>query len=112
MTDRRRPKVQIGRRRTDVPVKILEAFKEEMKTHVAETIRATVNGKIDNLTHTMLKTSDFDRYVDEDSAWKKANEPALDNMKNLTGLGKFGLSAIVTVGAVLAGLSAIKSYFK
>lgn len=112
MTERRRPRVQIGRRRSDIPLKILEQFRDEIKAHVAETIKVTVNGKIDNLKQTMLTTENFDTYVKDDTAWKKANEPALENMKNLTGLGKFILGGVVSIGALLAGIASIQAYFK
>ncbi len=68
MTERRQPKVKIGRRRSDIPVVVLEQFKTEMKEHVAEVIVATVNGKISSLDTKLTK------YISEDMAWKESME--------------------------------------
>lgn len=103
MTDRRKPKIQIGRRKTDVPVKILEQFKSEMLLHVGEAIKESNKS---NLT-----TEAFNLYVTDDKAWKTANEPALENMKNLTNSSLFIVKIISVFGGIAIAITAIKSLF-
>ena len=111
MNERRKPKVKIGRRNSDIPIIVLEQFKDEMKDHVAETIRITVNGKIDDLKKTTLTKEDFNKYVDMDTArWAEA-KPALDNMKNLTTTGKLIVSLSVGITAVGGAYLLLKKLF-
>ncbi len=101
MTERRIPKVKIGRRKTDIPIAALERFKDEMKKHVEQSVdKATekyVNGGIRGIK------KQIDDYILEDTKWKEDAKPAIDNMKNLrTGwrvaLGFFGGMAIISGG--------------
>lgn len=108
MTERRQPKIKIGRRQSDIPVVVLEQFKTEMKEHVAEVIRVTVNGKIDDLKKTTLTKEDFGKYVEMDTArWADA-KPSLDNMKNITSGWKVILSFFGSVAVIAAGVMGLK----
>jgi len=74
---------------------------QDLKEHVAETVRTVVNGKIDGLN---LK---LDNYIDNDMAWKERAEPLVIAYENTTWLSKIVLN-IMKFGILLA--SAITAY--
>lgn len=92
MTDRRTPKIQIGRRKTDIPVAALEQFKDEMKEHVAETIELVVNGQIRNIDTTLKN------YIKEDTAWKETMEPVRKAFNNTSWLWNIFIGFLKTIG--------------
>lgn len=67
-----------------------------------------------NQTHILLgkMSDDFRKYVSDDTKWKEDNQSALDNMRNITGLSKFGLGAIVSLGTALYAANQIYNFFK
>lgn len=72
-------------------------------------IKENVNGKLDKLSN------DFQTYKAGDEKWKQENQPALDNMKNLTISARTILWVLVSLGgltAFLSNLGAIISAFK
>lgn len=69
MPERRKPKIQIGRRTSDIPVVVLEQFKVEMKEHVEKAIEKHVNGGIRNIDTKLTN------YIKEDTDWKNRAEP-------------------------------------
>lgn len=69
---------------------------------IESAIEKKVNGKIDTIKRTL------DNYIQSDMEWKKENEPALQNMKNLTGAGKVFLSIVLSLGAIASAWIAIK----
>lgn len=66
---------------------------EQLKQHVAETIKITVNGKIDKLN------DKIDNYIKEDNEWKEKAEPVIE-----MGINARGASAAVLwiAGIVIA----------
>lgn len=54
----------------------LELFKDELKNHIADTIKVTVNGKIDRMDEKLNK------YIAEDTAWKAQMEPVRTTFEN------------------------------
>lgn len=87
MTERRKPIIKIGRRKSDIPVVALEQFKDEMKSHVAETIETVVNGGIRGIR------KQLDDYIEEDKKWKLRAEPLVVAFEG----SKWGFRAIVAV---------------
>lgn len=120
MTERRKPKIQIGRRATDIPAKILEGFKADITLHLQEVIVKTVNGKIDNLRATVLTKEDFAHYVTADTQWKvdqeKKTEPVINGYKkgsDFIEVVKFLVGLIILIGAgVLAWVNIRNNIFK
>ncbi len=108
MTERRHPRVKIGRRASDIPIVALEKFQKEMKVHVAKVIIATVNGKIDDLKKTTLTKDDFNAYVAMDTIrWADA-KPSLDNMKNITSGWKVVLSLFGSIAVIAGGIITLR----
>jgi len=68
-------------------------------------IESKVNGKI------KLLDEKLSGYIEVDMQWKKDNEPALNNMKNLTGAWKTVISLGLGLVAISAGLAAFKKLF-
>lgn len=87
MPERRHPTVKIGRRRSDIPVVVLEQFKTEMKDHVAETIETVVNGGIRGIK------KQLDDYIVEDTKWKESMEPLREAFTS----SKWAFKALVAI---------------
>ncbi len=91
MTERRHPTIKIGRRKTDIPVVVLEKFKDEMKEHMEETVRLSietyVNGGIRG-----IKT-DLAKYVEEDEKWKRRAEPLVVAFEG----SKWGFGVLIAI---------------
>ena len=78
---------------------------QELKDHVAETVRTVVNGKIDILS------SKLDDYIVEDTAWKDRAEPLVKAYENSNWLWKIILNImkfVVLVGATITAWLLIK----
>lgn len=108
MTERRKPIIKIGRRRSDIPVVALEQFKDEMKEHVSETIETVVNGGIRGIK------KNLDDYIEEDKKWKIRAEPLVVAFES----SKWGFKVLVAFlkffGLLVpfyGGYLLIKSYF-
>lgn len=67
-----------------------------IKGFIQDSIKETVNGKIDKLS------SDFQTYKAEDEKWKREVSPAIQNMQNLTISAKTLLWIIVGIGGLAA----------
>lgn len=77
---------------------------EHVLNIVRSTIKDTVNGKIDRLTHTVEKQGDtFNAYIEKDEEWKKTAQPVIDLGTDLTGFGKVTVYAL-GVCATLLGI--------
>lgn len=85
--ERRDSKIKIGRRKSDIPVVALEQFKDEMKTHVADTIETVVNGGIRGIK------KNLDDYIEEDKKWKERAEPLVVAFES----SKWGFKALAVV---------------
>lgn len=80
--------------------KQLKRFKEEMQNHVADTIRSTVNGKIEKID------ARLENYIASDEAWKTRAEPVVRAFENTSWLMKLmvGLLKVGSLfGAAYAG---------
>lgn len=65
-------------------------------------IEEKVNGGVRGIAATL------NEYVEEDMKWKRANQEALDNMKNLTTTGGMLLRILLAIGALSGAWLAIK----
>lgn len=63
---------------------------------VAQSVRETVNGKIDSISRKL------DAYILEDNAWKADAQPAIDNMKTIRVSVRVIFSVLAVVGSVTA----------
>lgn len=79
-----------------------EKYIEEMKEHVASTIRTTVNGKMDRMQNQM------DVFMADDKAWKKKADPVIELGTNVRSFGKvvfYILGFIAACGAAWSALA-------
>lgn len=81
-------------------------LKLELKEHVAETIRVTVNGKIDSLK------ADFSKYQKEDLKWKERAEPSVVFFENITVIKRFAIWSFGILSATGGLLLVVKEIFK
>ena len=84
----------------------MQAFKDEMKVHIADTIRVVVNGKIDGLR------DDFQDYVRGDEAWKVRAEPMVVAYTNARWSFKVFISLLKVLAAVGGAVGAVYSMYK
>lgn len=75
-----------------------------MKSHVAEQIKTTVNGKIDRIG------TKLDNFVEGDKAWKLTAQPVIDMGTNLRGFGKVA-AGIIAICAAIGGAWTVLSRF-
>lgn len=108
--ERRHPHTGIelgGRRATDIPFVFTENEWEDHKASDTENFE-TIHKFNKDLNDTLNK------YIVSDMAWKKENQPALDNMKDLSEGKKLlfkGAITLATLGAGIEGISIIKNFF-
>lgn len=103
---------------------------DELKTHIADVIKSTVNGKIDKQAQDMktflesftiasreqVKYNEGSRklltdYIVRDEEWKTENEPYLKGLANLTGGAKIVVWVAIAIGSISGAWLAIKSLF-
>lgn len=87
----------------------LVQFKEEIKEHLEEVVKQTVNGKIDAIQKRL------DDYIKADEAWKVRAEPVVKAFENTNWLFKLFvglLKVIAAVGAAGTAFFFIKEKFK
>lgn len=78
---------------------------EELMQAINKQIEKSVNGGVREINKKL------DDYILLDTQWKKDSQPALDNMKNLTGLGKTAFSLSLGVTAIIGAIFAVKKLF-
>lgn len=82
-------------------------LKSELKSHVEDTIRVVVNGKIDSLR------KDFSNYVADDMQWKEEAQPLVDAFKGGSWFIKSSssiLKFVILVGTAIGSIIVIKKY--
>lgn len=79
---------------------------EELKSHIADTVRLTVNGKIDNINN---KLTD---YIKDDMKWKKEYEPYIKGLANITDGTKIVIWVAVAISSLIGAFLGIKELFK
>lgn len=67
---------------------------QQFTDNIKETIKTTVNGKIDRIEKKL------DTYIEEDNKWKAAAQPTIDMGNNVRGFNKV-LMYILGIGAAL-----------
>lgn len=72
----------------------IQTFKDEIKDHLADTVKVTVNGKIDEIDRKI------DLYIKEDTAWKVRAEPVVKAFENTNWLFKLFVSTLKFVALV------------
>lgn len=81
--------------------KLLKAIRDE--------IERSVNGGIRAVREAQIKSDEkLSDYIKDDTAWKKRNEPALENMKNLTTGWKIILAFFASVAVISGGIIGVK----
>ncbi len=103
--ERRTSRIQIGRRKSDIPVVVLEQFKTEMKEHVSETITRVVNGNIRDLD------TKITNYIKEDTAWKESMEPLREAFQGSKWMVK-ALVSLMKFAALAAPLGGLYYWLK
>lgn len=92
-----------------------EQLKSELKSHVEETIKVTVNGKIDGLRGELADYIKKDvEWKKEDQTWKSQVDPVVAVYKNSSWLGRVvvaSLKFLALVGAAVGAVFAIVKYF-
>lgn len=110
MTDRRKPKIQIGRRATDIPVAALEQFKNEVMIHQKEVIDLAFR----DLRGDTLTKKDWNEYVLADLEWKQTMEPVRKAFQNTSWLFSIFIGALKIIGLLGtagAAILFIRSFF-
>lgn len=80
---------------------------EKMMSHIEDTIRATVNGKIDKIQYTVNEYIKTDMaWKEVDKVWKSNAEPVITMGTSITGFGKVFAYIVGTI-ATLGGLVAL-----
>lgn len=79
---------------------------DELKEHVAETVKTVVNGKIDRLN---LK---LDNYIDSDMVWKEEYTPYIKGLANISGSAKIIVWIALGISACIGAFIGIKEFFK
>lgn len=85
----------------------LQSFKDEIREHLADTVRTVVNGKIDKIDRKL------DLYIVDDTAWKVRAEPVVKAFENTSWLWKIFIGALKTIGLLIpvgGALVAIKKF--
>ena len=72
-------------------------FKNDIQAHIADTVRLTVNGKIDKIN------TKLDTFMKEDLEWKARAQPILDLGANVRGFNKGLVYLLGILGMVGAG---------
>lgn len=84
----------------------LKQLEKALKESLHETVKITINGKIDALNKKV------DAYIVEDNAWKVRAEPAVNAFQNGTFLFKTGVSVAKFVGFLGGVLLTIYGVFE
>ena len=79
---------------------------EELKSHIAETIKIVVNGKIDKID------ANLNTYIKEDTEWKDEYEPYIKGLANVSGGVKILVWCAVGISALIGTFLGIKSLLK
>ena len=77
-------------------------FKEEMNRNIQDSIKITVNGKIDKIDKKL------DDYILKDTAWKETAQPAIKIGLNLKGFGAVSAYFMGVAATLSAAWVAIK----
>lgn len=90
-------------------------LKSELKSHVEDTIKTTVNGKIDGLRRELTDYIQKDtEWKEVDKSWKSQVDPVVAVYKNSSWLGRIvvaSLKFLALVGAAVGAVFAIVKYF-
>ena len=78
---------------------------KKLQEAVAQTVKETVNGKIDRMNDKL------DRYIEEDNRWKENAQPAITKMNDLTTGWKFILAVFGAIGVIAGSVVALKKLF-
>lgn len=87
----------------------LEQLKDDLKEHVAATVRTVVNGKIDNIAKKL------DTYITDDDEWKRRAEPVVKAFENTSWLFQLfigTLKILGLLGGAVVAILAIKNFLK
>lgn len=79
---------------------------EQLKTALIETVKSTVNGKIDAIS------SKLDSYIKEDNAWKETAEPVIQMGNTARGASRAMLWLATIILAIVGVWQMIKSLLK
>jgi hypothetical protein len=85
----------------DAVMKRLDKRDEMIKSHIEETIKVVVNGKIDMIT------TKLNSYIKEDTEWKEMAKPAIELGTNVKGFGRvfaYILGILAAIGASWQGI--------
>jgi hypothetical protein len=107
--ERRKPKIKLGRRKSDIPVLVLEKFKDELKLQMETTVKSSIEAHVNGGIRGIKKQ--LDDYIVADTQWKEDSQPAIDNMKNMTVFGKTSIAISIGVSAVIGAYLAIRKLF-
>lgn len=80
----------------------IEQFKKEMQEHVSDTIRMTVNGKLDKISEKL------EGHIKSVKDWQEQAQPAIDTFINLRG----GYKSILIFSAFLVAIGAAVTVIK
>lgn len=80
----------------------IEQFKKEMQEHVSDTIRTTVNGKLDKISEKL------EAHIKNVNSWQEQAQPAIDTFINLRG----GYKSILIFSAFLVAVGAAVTVIK
>ncbi len=94
---------------TTVVSQLFEEIKKDLKDHLAEVVKETVNGKIDKIQVQMNGQDAILKTIQQDiSKLKIDTNPLIDDRKTVTNLGKF----IIWVGGIILMVAAILKLIK
>lgn len=79
---------------------------EQMNRLIEETIRTTVNGKIDRMNQKL------EDYIVTDNEWKKVAQKSISLIENVTSFGKVSLYLSGFISAVVGSIILINNIFK
>lgn len=83
-----------------------EKLQTVIKEQIAETVKVTVNGKIDALNKKV------DDYIKSDNEWKDRAQPTIELGTNVRGFGKVFAYIIGTLAAVGGLVALIEGFIK
>ncbi len=114
--ERRNSRIKIGRRKTDIPVKVLEEFKNELNNHMTNAISAAVDTATEKHVNVGIRgiTQRLDEYIVKDELWK-ADLAWLKDISQGTRLLKnpllWFLAFVVGAVALIGGIKALSAGF-
>jgi hypothetical protein len=103
--ERRKPKIQLGRRKTDTPAELLRQFKTDITHHLRETIEEVVNNPESGFR------KDFNDYVKGDTDWKIRAEPVVKAFENTSWALKIFIGLVKFLGVCAAALTAMSGLY-